>query len=62
MLKVYARDIDDYENFLLHSLTRIEGIGRVKTMFVLSTLKREIGVPVGCVEENGNGKKEAKGS
>ncbi len=46
LLKVYTRDIDDYENFLLHSLTRIKGIDRVKTMFVLSTLKRETGVPI----------------
>ena len=66
LLKVYSRDIDDYENFLLHSLTRIKGIDRVKTMFVLSTLKREIGVPVeesGCVEEsrNGNGEKRNNG-
>ncbi len=50
LLKVYTRDIDDYENFLMHSLTRIKGIDRVKTMFVLSTLKRETGVPV---EESG---------
>jgi len=73
LLKVYARDIDDYENFLLHSLTRIEGIDRVKTMFVLSTLKREIGVPLDCAGEgsggdargagrrNNNGKAQAKG-
>jgi Lrp/AsnC family leucine-responsive transcriptional regulator len=57
LLKVYTRDIDDYENFLLHSLTRIRGIDRVKTMFVLSTLKREIGVPLeesGCAGSNGN--------
>jgi len=64
LLKVYTRDIDDYENFLLHSLTKIKGIDRVKTMFVLSTLKRETGVPVevtGCGEpaagRNGNGER-----
>lgn len=58
LLKVYTRDIDDYENFLLHSLTRIKGIDRVKTMFVLSTLKREISVPLdesGCNGSSGNG-------
>ena len=46
LLKVYSRDIDDYEHFLLHELTRTKGIDKVKTMFVLSTLKREIGVPI----------------
>jgi Lrp/AsnC family leucine-responsive transcriptional regulator len=63
LLKVYTRDIDDYEKFLLHSLTRIKGIDRVKTMFVLSTLKREISVPItesGCSGPNGysNGQKK----
>ena len=63
LLKVYTKDIDDYENFLLHSLTRIKGIDRVKTMFVLSTLKREIGVPIeesGCAGSNGNGNGQKK--
>lgn len=45
LLKIYASDIDGYERFLLHELTRTRGIDKVKTMFVLSTLKREIGVP-----------------
>jgi Lrp/AsnC family leucine-responsive transcriptional regulator len=57
LLKVFSKDIDDYENFLLNSLTRTKGIDKVKTMFVLSTLKRDISVPVdeaGCAE---NGKK-----
>ena len=46
LLKVYARDIDDYEHFLLNSLTRTSGIDKVKTMFVLSTLKRETAMPL----------------
>jgi Lrp/AsnC family leucine-responsive transcriptional regulator len=46
ILKVYARNIDDYENFLLNELTRTKGIDRVKTMFVLSTLKRETALPL----------------
>ena len=66
LLKVYTRDIDDYENFLLHSLTRIKGIDRVKTMFVLSTLKRDTGVPIeqtGCPGDSGeaNGGKQDNG-
>ena len=46
LLKIYSRDIDDYEYFLLNELTQIKGIDRVKTMFVLSTLKRETAVPL----------------
>ncbi len=63
LLKVLTRDIDDYENFLLHSLTRIKGIDRVKTMFVLSTLKRETGVPIeesGCAGSKSNNRKNGK--
>jgi Lrp/AsnC family leucine-responsive transcriptional regulator len=47
LIKVYARDIDEYEHFLLEGLTRTRGIDKVKTMFVLSTLKRETAVPLG---------------
>ncbi len=50
LLKVYARDIEDYERFLLSSLTRTKGIDKVKTMFVLSTLKHETAIPLGGYE------------
>lgn len=50
LLKVYSRDIDDYEQFLLNDLTRTKGVDKVRTMFVLSTLKRETAVPLGDVE------------
>jgi Lrp/AsnC family leucine-responsive transcriptional regulator len=53
LLKIYSRDIDDYEHFLLNTLTKIEGIDRVKTMFVLSTLKRDTALPFEePIEEN----------
>jgi len=65
LLKVYSKDIEDYEHFLLHSLTRIKGIDRVKTMFVLSTLKRDLGLPLdlaaGIAAESGNGRKNGRG-
>lgn len=64
LLKVYSKDIDDYEHFLINSLTRIKGIDRVKTMFVLSTLKRDLGIPLDLagenVRENGNGRKNGQ--
>lgn len=52
LLKVYAHNIDDYEHFLLKELTRTKGIDKVKTMFVLSTLKRETAVPLDLDEES----------
>lgn len=59
LLKIHSRDIDDYEHFLLSGLTRIKGINRVKTMFVLSTLKRETTIPLDWSAEDWNcGEKE----
>jgi Lrp/AsnC family leucine-responsive transcriptional regulator len=46
LLKVVVPDIADYEDFLLHTLTQIEGIGKVKSSFVLSTLKRSSRLPL----------------
>lgn len=46
LLKVVVRDIREYEFFLLHRLTRISDIDRVKTTFVLSTSKNETAIPV----------------
>jgi Lrp/AsnC family leucine-responsive transcriptional regulator len=50
LLKVCSRDIDDYEQFLLNDLTRTKGVDKVRTMFVLSTLKRETAVPLVGIE------------
>jgi len=46
LLKVVVPDIENYEDFLLHKLTRLEGVGRVKSSFVLSTLKRDVRLPL----------------
>ncbi len=46
LLKVVVRDIREYEYFLLHRITRIPDIDRVKTTFVLSTSKNETAIPV----------------
>jgi Lrp/AsnC family transcriptional regulator, leucine-responsive regulatory protein len=56
LLKVYARDIDDYEHFLLKNLTKTRGVDKVTTMFVLSTLKRETALPLDAVEIRNGGK------
>ncbi len=41
LLKVLASDIAEYENLLLHTLTRLPGVRQVRTLFVLSMIKRE---------------------
>jgi len=39
VLKVAVKDIQEYETFILKKLTLIEGVNKVKTNFVLSTVK-----------------------
>ena len=46
LLKVVARDIRAYEDFLLHRLTSIPYIGKIHTSFVLSTVKHDTRIPI----------------
>jgi len=46
LLKVVAASPADYERFVLEKLTKIPGIERVKTTFVLSSSKLETRIPV----------------
>jgi Lrp/AsnC family leucine-responsive transcriptional regulator len=46
LLKVVVRDIGEYEQFLLHRLSTIPGIDRVKTTFVLSTSTARTALPI----------------
>lgn len=46
LLKVVAKNPEDYEKFVLEKLTRIAGIEKVKTIIVLSSSKLETAIPV----------------
>jgi Lrp/AsnC family transcriptional regulator, leucine-responsive regulatory protein len=46
LLKVVASSPADYEMFVLEKLTKVEGIEKVKTIFVLSSSKLETAIPV----------------
>ena|SRR5688572_13246762 len=50
VLKVLVSDIAEYEDFLLHKLTQVPGIDRVKSTFVLSTRKSETAIPIALEE------------
>ncbi|MCX8104565.1 MAG: Lrp/AsnC family transcriptional regulator [Ignavibacterium album] len=39
ILKIAVSSIQDYENFILSKLTKINGVSKVNTKFVLSTVK-----------------------
>ena len=46
VLKVYIKDIEEYERFLHERLTRISGIRKIKTSFILKTIKHQTKIPV----------------
>ena len=46
LLKVVAASPGGYEKFVLEKLTKISGIEKVKTIFVLSSSKLETAIPV----------------
>ena len=39
LLKIAVADIQAYENFVINKLTKIKGINKIKTSFILSTVK-----------------------
>jgi Lrp/AsnC family leucine-responsive transcriptional regulator len=56
LLKVVAASPGDYESFVLGKLTKIGGIEKVKTIFVLSSSKLETALPIR--EEGGASEKQ----
>ena len=46
ILKVAVKDIQEYQNFVLNKLSKIEGINKIKTTFVLSTVKYQTCFPI----------------
>ncbi len=46
MLKVAVRDMKDYEHFVIQKLTGIQGVDKINTSFVISTVKYETKLPV----------------
>jgi len=46
LLKVVIKDIHEYEEFVLKKLTKIPAISKIKTSFILSTVKYETKFPV----------------
>lgn len=41
LLKVAVRDMQEYQDFVLNKLSKVKGINKIKTTFVLSTVKFE---------------------
>ncbi len=46
LLKVVTQSVPDYEDFMLHKLTELDNVQHLKTLVVLSTLKKETKIPI----------------
>ena len=46
LLKVHARDMKEYQEFLLNKLGAIESLGSVESSFVMSEVKQDYGINV----------------
>jgi Lrp/AsnC family leucine-responsive transcriptional regulator len=46
LLKVVCRDTAEYEDLVLHTLTRLPGVERLNSSVVLSTFKAETALPL----------------
>jgi Lrp/AsnC family transcriptional regulator, leucine-responsive regulatory protein len=60
LLRVLSPDLEAYEQFLKHKLTRLKGVAHVQTSFSLSSLKAMPSVPLSHLEAAG--KQRPRGS
>lgn len=46
LLKVHARDMKDYQEFILNKLGAIEGVGSLESTFVMNEIKQDYGINI----------------
>lgn len=46
LLKMYAHSIADYQKFIVDILSKIDGVGHIQSKVVLSTVKKDMGLPL----------------
>ena len=46
LLRVIARDLDDYQRFQMETLTQIEGVRNVETEIPLKRIKQTVRLPI----------------
>lgn len=46
IMKVVVKDINEYRDFVVNKITNIAGINRIKTTFVLSTIKYKTNIDI----------------
>lgn len=45
-LKVYVKDMDQYQKFMINKLSVISGIGQIESYFVMSEIKNTTSLPI----------------
>jgi DNA-binding Lrp family transcriptional regulator len=46
LLKIYVKDMVDYQNFIAQKLASLANIGRVQSSFVMTEIKNEKALPI----------------
>lgn len=46
LLKMYATDISDYQQFIVDKLSKIDGVGHIQSKVVMSSVKKDMGLPL----------------
>ncbi|HEX2898585.1 MAG TPA: Lrp/AsnC family transcriptional regulator [Bacteroidia bacterium] len=46
LLKMHTQSISDYQKFIVEKLSKIDGVGHIQSKVVLSTIKKEMSLPI----------------
>ena len=59
LLKMFAKSISDYQQFIVEKLSKIDGVGHIQSKVVMSTIKKQMGLPMteDMINSGKNGKK-----
>lgn len=46
LLKMFTHSISDYQRFIVEKLSKIDGVGHIQSKVVLSSIKKEMSLPI----------------
>ena len=61
LLRVVVPDLQALEHFILNFLSRVSGVGNIKSSFALKQVKYQTALPLPGAEKAASGKLRAKG-
>ena len=53
LLKIAVKNIEEYEKFILEKLTKMKGVNKINTSFILSTVKQNTKIKPGTFNKEG---------